>query len=252
MIKTKKIILLSIAFICLSGIMYSADFEIKPLLTNIINPFLVMADDGSIQTSKSVYEQGEQIKIIVEPNSEYVGRRMYIKEPTGGYAHFFVLPEVPARGGTYYGTIPSSAPLGTWTLVLQEVSEEGGVITGGDKFYPVNFEVVEEGEGTEHEDVGPIDPDCIPPDDVDLIDCWYREHPECPRPTDSDQPDPDEPDETYEAGQEKRVPSTPECQLFYIKKEKINKCVGTLKASSVYESDPYGRKVESMMIIPGI
>jgi hypothetical protein len=48
------------------------------------------------------------------------------------------------------------------------------------------------------------------------------------------------------------IPSAPECQLFYIKKEEINKCIGTLKASNVYESDPYGKKVESMMIIPGI
>ena len=43
-----------------------------------------------------------------------------------------------------------------------------------------------------------------------------------------------------------------ECQLFYVKKEDTNKCIETLKASNVYESDPWGRKVESMMIIPGI
>jgi hypothetical protein len=184
MAKTKKIILSLIAFICLFGIIYSADFEVKPFLTNIINPFLAIADDGSIKTAKTTYEQGEQIRIIVEPNSEFAECRMYIKEPAGEYAHFFVLPKVPAKGGTYYGTIPSNAPLGTWTLVLQEVSIEGGVVTGGDKFYPVNFEVVKKGEGTAHEDVGPIDPDCVPPDDANK-DCWYREHPECPRPTDA-------------------------------------------------------------------
>jgi hypothetical protein len=50
---------------------------------------------------------------------------------------------------------------------------------------------------------------------------------------------------------EEPVPSE-ECELFYIRKEETNKCIGTLKASSVYESDPYGRKVESMIIIPGI
>jgi hypothetical protein len=47
MTKTKKIILLLAAFICLFGVMYSADFEAKPFFVNIINPFLAIADDGS-------------------------------------------------------------------------------------------------------------------------------------------------------------------------------------------------------------
>ena len=46
--------------------------------------------------------------------------------------------------------------------------------------------------------------------------------------------------------------SSDECQLFYVKKEDTNKCIETLKGSNVYESDPWGKKVESMIIIPGI
>ena len=53
-------------------------------------------------------------------------------------------------------------------------------------------------------------------------------------------------------GQSVKKENFDECQLFYVKKEKVNKCIETLKGSNVYESDPYGRKVESMMIIPGI
>ena len=99
------------------------------LFGNILDSFRAIAADGSITTSKSVYEQGEQIKIIVGQNSEYVGCRMYVQEPGGGHAHFFVLPEIPAKGGTYYGAIPSDATLGTWGLILQEmsISAEGSV-----------------------------------------------------------------------------------------------------------------------------
>ena len=251
MVKAKKIILSLVVFICLLGIMYSADFEIKPFIANTLNSFLAMADNGSIKTAKSIYEQGEQMRIIVEPNSEFidsgsVGYRMHIKKSNGKYADFIV-PEIPTKGGTYYYTLLSDAPLGTWRLALQKVFKEGDTTTSGDKiFYPAQFEVVKKGEGTEHEDVGPIPPECVPPDDVELIDCWYREHPECPRPTDTsgapDTPDTDDPPSA----------SSDECQLFYVKKEETNKCIETLKGSNVYESDPYGRKVESMMIIPGI
>ena len=143
----KKIILSLIAFICLFGIMYSADFEAKSLFTNIINPLLAIAADASI------------------------------------------CENIP----------PECVP-------------------------PIS--VIEEGE-------------CA-------IAHWYLEHPKCLKYKDCiSQPEEEEAPVEH--------PSTSsECQLFYVKKEEVNKCIETLKGSNVYESDFEGRKVESMMIIPGI
>ena len=121
-------------------------FEVvsKGMSINFISPISLATysrTSDQVRVSKTTYELGEKVEIIIEPNSNYVGWLLQIQDSRGRYVFQQM---VSARGGTYYYSIPLYAPLGNWKLKLatrsQTATPENGV-----------FDVVRQGQEQEQE-----------------------------------------------------------------------------------------------------